>query len=157
MQTLGATKHLQDLQTVAAHAFLDGELAGAGGAGRILLSLSGEQFYGAEDNDGVLRASAEGRLGMLFSVNKMLESLSNTGRGFCVGRARVSHEAWVTDFARYGSREMAWESGILSWELGWDSLSSSALDRRGRNQVVTKLRYRTARLPGNLRSDYCAQ
>ena len=41
VQTLGATKHLQDLQTVAAHAFLDGELAGAGGAGGVLASLGG--------------------------------------------------------------------------------------------------------------------
>jgi len=46
MQTFGATKHLQGLQTVAPHTFLDGELAGAGGAGRILLSLSGEHFIG---------------------------------------------------------------------------------------------------------------
>jgi hypothetical protein len=41
MQTFGAAKHLQDLQTVAAHAFLDGELAAASGAGRILVRLGG--------------------------------------------------------------------------------------------------------------------
>jgi hypothetical protein len=41
MQAFGATKHLQGLQTVAAHTFLDGELAGAVGADRILVSLSG--------------------------------------------------------------------------------------------------------------------
>ena len=44
MQTFGATKYLQDLQTVATHAFLDGELAGARRAGRILVSLSGYHF-----------------------------------------------------------------------------------------------------------------
>ena len=107
MQTLGATKHLQDLQTVAAHAFLDGELAGAGGAGKILLSLSGEHFVGLMITREFCRASAEGRLGMLFSVNKMLRSLSNAGRGFCVGRARVSREARVSDFAMSGWVEMA--------------------------------------------------
>ena len=41
MQTFGATKHLQGLQAVAAHTFLDGELAGAGGAGGVLASLGG--------------------------------------------------------------------------------------------------------------------
>src|SRR5437870_4061785 len=41
MQTFGAAKHLQDLKTVAAHTFLDGDLAGAGGAGGILVNLSG--------------------------------------------------------------------------------------------------------------------
>ena len=41
MQAFGATKYLQGLQTVAAHTFLDGELAGAGGAGGVLASLGG--------------------------------------------------------------------------------------------------------------------
>ena len=41
MQTFGAAKHLQGLQAVAANTFLDGELAGACGAGRILVSLGG--------------------------------------------------------------------------------------------------------------------
>jgi len=44
---------------------------------------------------------------MLFSVNKMLRILSNAGRGFCVGRSRVSREVWVSDFAMSGWVEMA--------------------------------------------------
>ena len=48
MQTFGATKHLQGLQTVAAHTFLDGELASAGGARRVLVSLSGYHFVRTE-------------------------------------------------------------------------------------------------------------
>ena len=113
MQTLGATKHLQDLQTVAAHAFLDGELAGAGGAGRILLSLSGEHFVGVMITREFIRASAEGGLGMLFSVNKMLRSLSNMGRGFWLARSRVFREIWVSDFAMSGWVRMALGGGEL--------------------------------------------
>ena len=56
---------------------------------------------------------AGGRWGMLFSVNKMLRSLSNAGRGFCVGRARVSREVWVSDFAMPGWVEMAQIRGYL--------------------------------------------
>ena len=58
-----------------------------------------------DDTNGVLARSADG-VGV-FSVNKMLGSLSNTGRGFCVGRSRVSREAWVADFAMSGWLETA--------------------------------------------------
>ncbi len=51
---------------------------------------------------------------MLFSVNKMLRSLSNAGRGFCVGRSRVSREIWVADFAMFGWVELAQMCGYLS-------------------------------------------
>ena len=60
MQTFGATKHLQGLQTVAAHTFLDGELAGAGGAGGILVKFGWMPFVRAEDNDGVAGAESGG-------------------------------------------------------------------------------------------------
>jgi hypothetical protein len=46
MQTFGAPKHVQHLQGVAAHAFLDGEHAGAGGAGGIVVSLTGYHLWG---------------------------------------------------------------------------------------------------------------
>jgi hypothetical protein len=74
----------------------------------------GTIFGRADDSERVLRASAEGRLGMLFSVNKMLRSLSNAGRGFCVGRSRVSREIWVADFAMSGWVELAQMCGYLA-------------------------------------------
>ena len=55
MQTFGAAKHLQDLQTVAAHTFLNGELASAYGAGGILVNLSGCHFVRTEDKGRVWR------------------------------------------------------------------------------------------------------
>src|SRR5229473_6563410 len=55
MQTFGAPKHLQDLQTVAAHTFLNGELASADGAGGILVNLSGCHFVRTEDKGRVWR------------------------------------------------------------------------------------------------------
>jgi hypothetical protein len=51
---------------------------------------------------------------MLFSVNKMLRSLSNMGRGFCVGRSRVSREVWVSDFAMSDWVELAQMCGYLA-------------------------------------------
>jgi hypothetical protein len=44
---------------------------------------------------------------MLFSINKMLRSLSNVGRGFCVGRSRVVREVWVSNSAMSGWVELA--------------------------------------------------
>ena len=64
MQTFGTTKHLQGLQTVAAHAFLGGELAGADGAGGILVNLGGYHFVETEDDEGV--ASTESVIGACF-------------------------------------------------------------------------------------------
>jgi len=43
-----------------------------------------------DDNDGVLARRADG-VGV-FSVNKMLGSLSNLGHGFCVVGTRICHE-----------------------------------------------------------------
>ena len=57
------------------------------------------------------------------SVNKMLRSLSNAGRGFCVGRARVSREVWVSDFAMSGWVEMAQIRGYLPPGTVWGNLS----------------------------------
>ena len=104
VQTFGATKHLQGLQTVAAHTFLDGELAGARGAGGILVELGGYHFVRTGDKEEGVRAE---EVGGVSSVNKMLRSLSNIGHGFCVGWSRVSREAWVSDFAMSGWMEMA--------------------------------------------------
>lgn len=68
MQTFGAPKYLQGLQTVAAHAFLDGELAGAGGAGGILVNLGGYHFCEANDCGEVV--STEGVVGACFQSTR---------------------------------------------------------------------------------------
>ncbi len=64
-----------------------------------------------DDADGVLARSADG-VGV-FSVNKMLGSLSNLGHGFCVVGTRISPEVWVSNSAwrdgegmALGSREL---------------------------------------------------
>jgi hypothetical protein len=86
-------------------------------------------------------------------------ALSTVSPELCVAGTQISHEMDASNSACSRGGVLAWGCGILSWELfgswelGWDSLSSSTLDR-SRDQVVTKLRYRTAQLPDNLRSDY---
>jgi len=87
MQTFGATKHLQSLQAVAAHTFLDGELAG--GAGGVLVNLSGEHFVRADDNEGVLaqRANEGGRV---FSQQDAAKSVKHG--------SRILRD-WVTGFS----------------------------------------------------------
>jgi hypothetical protein len=62
----------------------------------------------------------------VFSVNKMLRSLSNLGRGFCVGRSRVSREVWVSDFAMSGWVEMALRSRGLLLVAFWSRARSTA-------------------------------
>ena len=49
------------------------------------------------DTNGVLARSADG-VGV-FSVNKMLGSLSNVGHGFYVIGSRISPEVWVSNSA----------------------------------------------------------
>jgi hypothetical protein len=49
----------------------------------------------------------------VFSVNKMLGSLSNLGHGFCVAGTRISREVWVVDFPMSGWLEMALRSREL--------------------------------------------
>jgi hypothetical protein len=65
----------------------------------------------------------------VFSVNKMLRSLSSVGRGVCVGRARVSREVWVADFAMSGWVELAQMRGYLSARTVLGICRSGSLER----------------------------
>ena len=79
MQTFCTLKDLQRLQAVAAFAFPDGAFAGAGGAGGVLVNLSGEHFVRADDNEGVLaqRANEGGRV---FSQQDAAKSVKHGSR-----------------------------------------------------------------------------
>jgi hypothetical protein len=84
------------------------------------VELGGYHFVTTGNKEEGVRAE---EVGGVSSVNKMLRSLSNAGRGFCVGRARVSPEAWVADFAMSGWVEMAQIRGYLPPGTVWGNLS----------------------------------
>ena len=74
-----------------------------------------------DDTNGVLARSTDG-VGV-FSVNKMLGSLSNMGHGFCVVESRISPEVWVSNSAWRDGGAMALgprklRLGAFEWQSG---------------------------------------